>query len=318
MVTERDLIIAMGYVPNYMPRENEPMKVWDSELPGIIAWINGLMKTAEDAAKKQCYCYPVQSGTEYCTGHCAAHFDGFVAGYFKAGGDTSLGIDELHELWGGRQSWEGSPLPTDQGGASETKCLTCNGTGRSPNYQKLNMPCEDCDGKGGGKGRWLKTDVEALMSSGTAASDPLLNIIASGLASLHYIHRETSGKSYPDSLQVTPDNIRTYGLALLDEVHEFLKELQWKPWKTSEVTEHLLNASHINCRLCDQLRDTITEEFADILVFTGLFIGYLEKMGIGAEDIARVFLRKAEKNKQRLAGEGDHPGYKDMRHGDSA
>lgn len=184
-------------------------------------------------------------------------------------------------------------------------CPACNGRGKGAIGTYHWIPCSRCGGRG----------TRDIMSSGTAASDPLLGMIAGGLAALHHMHTVTSGRSYPSSMQPTPENVRTYGLALLDEVHEFLKELQWKPWKTSEVVEHLINESHIDCDQCRVLRDTIAEEFADILVFLGLFIGYLEKMGMNAEVLAQAFLRKTAKNKERLAGKGDHPGYKDMTYG---
>jgi len=90
----------------------------------------------------------------------------------------------------------------------------------------------------------------------------------------------------------TPDQLRTYFLALNVELGELLQELNWKPWKESKA---------IN-------KARVVDEFADVLAFTGILLVYLDRLGITTEDLAAGYAAKTSVNIQRLTGQVD--GYK--------
>lgn len=88
-------------------------------------------------------------------------------------------------------------------------------------------------------------------------------------------------------LQLTPENVRTFGLALIQEINEFINELpRWKPWKREKEVD----------------RERIADEFADILAFLGMFISWADQLGISTQDLAEAFIKKSRVNVQRLTG----------------
>jgi dimeric dUTPase (all-alpha-NTP-PPase superfamily) len=107
--------------------------------------------------------------------------------------------------------------------------------------------------------------------------------IAAGLHELQRVQEEVSGL-VPGALDLTSENLRTYGLALMVEIAEFIQELPWKPWRENRPTD----------------TDRVTDEFADILAFIGLIINYLEQMGISHEELAAAYFRKTLVNVERL------------------
>ncbi len=69
-------------------------------------------------------------------------------------------------------------------------------------------------------------------------------------------------------------------LATLDELHEALAEIGWKPWATSR---------HIN-------RDAVKGELVDVLHF---YINLLGAIGVTPEELIEAYFVKANKNKKR-------------------
>jgi hypothetical protein len=80
------------------------------------------------------------------------------------------------------------------------------------------------------------------------------------------------------------DTIRTYALALIVEVSEFLQTLDWKPWKNGK----------------QESDERVLDEFADILAFVGVLITQLNAMGYSCEAITNAYLRKEHENVRRF------------------
>jgi|GEM_PF-3794302 len=79
------------------------------------------------------------------------------------------------------------------------------------------------------------------------------------------------------------DAVRSYTLALMVELAEFIQELDWKPWKDKQI-----NA------------ERVADEFADILAFMGILIVYLDRMGIPPGMLARQYREKSKVNIDRF------------------
>lgn len=107
-----------------------------------------------------------------------------------------------------------------------------------------------------------------------------------GLRSLAETQYLVSGQ-LPGALEPTKENFAVYALSLHDEIGEFVRELGWKPWKKD----------------FDIDRTRVADEFADILAFLGLFIHYLDRLGISPSDLARQYREKSEVNIRRMHGE---------------
>ncbi len=96
--------------------------------------------------------------------------------------------------------------------------------------------------------------------------------------------------SYPVPGCITPelteDQVRTYGFALIAEVVEFVNELGWKPWKLKKEPD--VNA--------------VATEFADILAFLGLLARFAIVAGASPEALAAAYQAKTRLNARRIAG----------------
>lgn len=93
---------------------------------------------------------------------------------------------------------------------------------------------------------------------------------------------------------LTKDLLAVYGQALSIEVSEFLNELPWKPWKTSTFKDVMES---------ENLRDTIADEFADIIAFLGSWVSILNTLCISPFDLAEAYIEKTKINHARFAGE---------------
>lgn len=99
-----------------------------------------------------------------------------------------------------------------------------------------------------------------------------------------HVQNESSCSEF---LNLTPDNVRTFGLALIQEVNEFINELpRWKPWKKEKEVD----------------RERLTDEFADILAFLGIMMSWMDQLDIFTQDLAEAFVKKSQVNIQRLTG----------------
>lgn len=89
------------------------------------------------------------------------------------------------------------------------------------------------------------------------------------------------------SKKATPKMVRTYCLALIDEVTELLTEFNWKPWKkTFELDE-----------------DAVLKEMTDILAFTGCLLNLVSgQLDVSAQDLAEEFCRTTDENIKRANG----------------
>ena len=91
----------------------------------------------------------------------------------------------------------------------------------------------------------------------------------------------------------TPVNVAQYSLAMISEVDEYAKELQWKPWKLPRPVD----------------AGRVVDEFADILAFLGILFGYgVQAANKTPEQFAMGFLHKSHVNIQRI-NEGTVQGY---------
>lgn len=84
----------------------------------------------------------------------------------------------------------------------------------------------------------------------------------------------------------TKDAIRTYVLAIIVELSEFVQTLDWKPWKSKDRLD----------------TERIIDEFADILAFMGIILHYLSLYGIWPEDLANGYSKKSIENIDRFIG----------------
>lgn len=109
------------------------------------------------------------------------------------------------------------------------------------------------------------------------------------IAGLYDIHNNTNelvmhnGEKL-NTVLLEKDTIRTYALALIVEVGEFLQTLDWKPWKNGK----------------QESDERVLDEFADILAFVGVLITQLKAMGYSCEAITNAYLRKEHENVRRF------------------
>jgi len=111
-----------------------------------------------------------------------------------------------------------------------------------------------------------------------------------GLSFLHSVQSITSDLN-PDCIpevgdEPSPDQIRTYFLALIGETYELMNELNWKPWKKSKQVN----------------KARVIDEFADVLAFLGIIVVYMQRMGISPAALADGYATKTRINIDRFLG----------------
>jgi|SRR5215204_3083203 len=87
----------------------------------------------------------------------------------------------------------------------------------------------------------------------------------------------------------TKDAVRTYTLAMIVEIAEWVQTLDYKPWKNKAQLASLINNA-----------DTVAEEFVDILAFLGVLITYMHRLGISPSMLAQAYVRKSKINIHRI------------------
>jgi len=117
-----------------------------------------------------------------------------------------------------------------------------------------------------------------------------------GLMALLEVHKITNqcvkhGNTTLDKCILTEDVLRTYTLALMVEVGEFIQTLNWKPWRK------------IHKQPSDAQRIKVLDEFADILAFIGVLLTILDAYGFSVHDIANAYSRKERTNMERFVAE---------------
>lgn len=131
-------------------------------------------------------------------------------------------------------------------------------------------------------------DKEALFAKWRVNESAYL--IEDGIRALRDVHIETNkiashGEGALADVLGNPDTIRTYVLATIIELAEFIQTLPWKPWRTSvkEIDDK-----------------KILDEFADILAFIGVLITILNNMGYSPDQIADAYIKKEHINIDRF------------------
>lgn len=100
--------------------------------------------------------------------------------------------------------------------------------------------------------------------------------IADGLRAWFRVQELVEQVGMPEALEPTQDNMKTYMLALLEEVHEFGREMNWRPWHSSRPVEE----------------EKAIKEYADMMAFMGLLGFYLMAVtGATPDDIAKAYGR---------------------------
>jgi dimeric dUTPase (all-alpha-NTP-PPase superfamily) len=134
----------------------------------------------------------------------------------------------------------------------------------------------------------VKDDMKSLIQS-LYTQEPLdLALGLSFLANVQAVVSKSVQDAIPEINELpSKDSIRTYVLAMIVELAEFVQTLDWKPWK--------------NKRDIDYAR--VLDEFADVLAFQGILILYMNRMGLASMDIAEAYNRKSIVNMQRFLGE---------------
>lgn len=93
--------------------------------------------------------------------------------------------------------------------------------------------------------------------------------------------------------QPTKSQVVEAGFALVNEVNEFIDELDWKSWKTSEID-----------------KEKVAEEFADVMAFFFLNAAIAcDRAGLGPGDLVEAYKNKSIKNVKRMFGLSGEPGY---------
>lgn len=134
--------------------------------------------------------------------------------------------------------------------------------------------------------------MEGLRAELQNDNDAALNVGDAVTCAMHALEfvQSTVSAAVPGCItegQPTKDQLRTYTLAMIVELGEFIQTLDWKPWKDKQ----------------DFDKSDVTYEFADILAFMGVLVVYLRKMGITPEDIGDAYVAKSITNIERFLGE---------------
>ncbi len=119
-----------------------------------------------------------------------------------------------------------------------------------------------------------------------------VNRLENGLQVLARVQEQVSGMVGAIPIEgklATPDQVRTYFLALIRECSELLEEFNWKPWKKERAVDH----------------GRASAEFADILAFLGIIIVYMRREGVLPGDLADAYAKKSSLNVSRFNGEVD-------------
>lgn len=127
----------------------------------------------------------------------------------------------------------------------------------------------------------------------TAARD-----IANGLDALVKMQRLVSAP-VPGAIPVgtqhpSKDAVRTYTLALMVEVAEWVQTLDYKAWHPGSVAE------------LRESKERVTDEWADVLAFIGILLVQMEQLGIETEDLAEAYVRKSAVNIERITKHFGH------------
>ena len=110
-----------------------------------------------------------------------------------------------------------------------------------------------------------------------------------GLEALLKVHTNTNelvkqnGNKLNDVL-LEKDVLRTYVLALMVELGEFIQTMDWKPWR-------------VKTRATDEI---ILDEFADILAFIGVLLTILNANGLRPKAVAEAYGKKEHVNVARF------------------
>lgn len=122
--------------------------------------------------------------------------------------------------------------------------------------------------------------------------------LAGGIEFLSEVQAVVSGM-VPGCISNPPTNgqIVEAAYAMIEEVHELVKEVGWKSWKANPV-------------ITDELVKRITDEYADVLAFQGLLTHLIMlRTGINAIELAEAYESKVTKNIKRFLGESGESGY---------
>ena len=117
--------------------------------------------------------------------------------------------------------------------------------------------------------------------------------LENGFRALQVIQRVVSG-AVPGAIpgpedRNSKDAVRTYTLAMMVEIAEWVQTVDWKPWKDHNTDSFLREHSSI-----------VAEEFADILAFLGILMIYMDNWNIDAQDLADAYLVKSVTNMDRI------------------
>lgn len=117
-----------------------------------------------------------------------------------------------------------------------------------------------------------------------------IEMIRMGLGGLADIHRHTNlmvkqGENVLSDVLATDDVLRTYVLAIMVELGEFVQTLDWKPWRK--------NPRAIS-------RESTLDEMADILAFMGVLLTILQARGYSIKEVTNAYENKIHTNVNRF------------------
>lgn len=117
-------------------------------------------------------------------------------------------------------------------------------------------------------------------------------VVKEGLEFIEKMQRLVSsyspGTIFAEGEYPTKECISHYTLAAVVELVELMNEMPWKRWTTDVPGKGDIHT------------DRICEEFADVLAFLGILVGYARAFGATPEKIADAYIKVSERNIYRL------------------
>jgi hypothetical protein len=105
--------------------------------------------------------------------------------------------------------------------------------------------------------------------------------LALGVAAWLDIERQVNLLGMPEALEPSGDNVRTFMLAAEEELHEFGRELNWRPWHKSLPIDP----------------GKALKEYADVMAFVALLGVYLKALThVTDRQIAEKFVTVSKEN----------------------
>lgn len=114
--------------------------------------------------------------------------------------------------------------------------------------------------------------------------------VATGLMGLVECQRIVS-RHVPGALDGSRETITAYAYGLTEEIHEVVREIGWKPWKTPSIPD----------------KARVIEEYADVLAFLGILtVNLAEACAVSPEEFVAQACAQYARTSQRNVARFEH------------